>query len=349
MLDLHGLLADIPEMKGHAPGKNQEYVNGWGIFALPFESGDVLALRVFPQNDFSPYRALWHRDPSGRWAIYVDGSRLDTACPRYFGSVCEYTGFAGIDVTWAARNSLRIRMTDPSLDWTVTAHSTRVLTFVNAISAKLPLASWRPQTLVRARERMAHRLGMGHIQLNGVMPSGHTGHLMPEQMFFIDEARATLNGADLGRPVRLPSNPTIGEFRLPSRGVLVKGGAVWDVLDPVEYERTRAATGEPRRAIMTPPRGHGTRLDRPDSPVKALWESPRPAPHAVVAARRPVPKLASRSRVHTGCQWIAMSVGRTPHWQTHAPRRSRCSTPPPLATCRSERIPRPQDAAGGHR
>lgn len=92
---------------------------------------------------------------------------------------------------------------------------------------------------------MAHRLGMGHIQLNGVMPSGHTGHLMPEQMFFIDEARATLNDADLGRPVRLPSNPTIGEFRLPSRGVLVKGGAVWDVLDPVEYERTRAATGEP--------------------------------------------------------------------------------------------------------
>jgi hypothetical protein len=245
MLDLRGLLAEIPEMKGHAPGKDQEYVNGWGIFALPFESGDVLALRVFPQNDFSPYRALWHRDPSGRWAIYVDGSRLDTSCPRYFGSVCEYTGFAGIDVTWAARNSLRIRMTDPSLDWTVTAHSTRVLTLVNAVSAKLPLASWRPQTLVRARERMAHRLGMGHIQLNGVMPSGHIGHLMPERMFFIDEARATLNGADLGRPVRLSSNPTIGEFRLPSRGVLVKGGAVWDILDPAEYERTRAATGEP--------------------------------------------------------------------------------------------------------
>src|ERR1700733_554021 len=244
-LDLRGLLSGIPEMKGHAPGQNQEDVNGWGIFALPFESGDVLALRVFPQNDFTPYRAVWHRDPSGRWAIYVDGARLDTSCPRYFGPACEYTGLAGIDVTWTARNSLRIRMTDPSLDWTVTAHSTTLLTLVNAVSAKLPPASWRPQALVRARERMAHRLGMGDIQLNGVMPSGHPGHLMPEQMFFIDEARATLNGADLGRPVRLPNNPTIGEFRLPSRGVLVKGGAVWDVLDPVEYERTRAATGEP--------------------------------------------------------------------------------------------------------
>ena len=228
MLDLRGLLAGIPEMKGHAPGRNQEYVNGWGIFALPFESGDVLALRVFPQNSFRPYRAVWHRDPSGRWAIYVDGSRLDTSCPRYFGSACGYTGFASIDVTWPTRNSLRIRMTDPSLDWTVTAHSTRVLTFINVISAKLPRASWRPQALVRAREHLAHRIGMGHIQLNSVMPSGHTGLLMPEQIFFIDEARAALNGTDLGRPVRLRTNPTIGEFRLPSRGVLVKGGAVWD-------------------------------------------------------------------------------------------------------------------------
>jgi hypothetical protein len=33
VLDLHGLLADIPEMKGLLPGQNQEYVNGWEIFA----------------------------------------------------------------------------------------------------------------------------------------------------------------------------------------------------------------------------------------------------------------------------------------------------------------------------
>jgi hypothetical protein len=79
--DLRALLAGMPEGRDNPPREGQEYVNGWGIFALPFESGDVLALRVFPQNDFSPYVAVWRRDPAGHWAIYVDGTRLDTACP----------------------------------------------------------------------------------------------------------------------------------------------------------------------------------------------------------------------------------------------------------------------------
>ena len=45
-------------------------------------------------------------------------------------------------MTWNDRNSLRIRMTDSALDWTVNAPSTSVLTLVNAVSAKLPPASW---------------------------------------------------------------------------------------------------------------------------------------------------------------------------------------------------------------
>ena len=87
-------LSDLPVVQGHAPWPGHEYVKGWGVFGLPFDSGHVLALRVFPHNDFSPYRALWHRDPGGRWSIYVDGPRLDTACPRYFGPACHVTGYA---------------------------------------------------------------------------------------------------------------------------------------------------------------------------------------------------------------------------------------------------------------
>lgn len=243
MLDLRAILASLSPYKGQAPAEGKEFVNGWGIFALPFESGDVLALRVFPENDFSPYVAVWHRDPRGRWAIYVDGARLDTACPRYFGQVCDFTGLTKIKVAWTDRNSLRIQMSEPSLDWRLTARSTWALTILNAVNSRLPASSWRPRVLVRARELVARWLGMGNIQLAGAMPSGHIGQLMPERMYFVDESTARLGGVDLGRPVRLPANPLIGKFRLPSRGVLVKGGAGWDVLDPLEYARTRAETG----------------------------------------------------------------------------------------------------------
>jgi hypothetical protein len=55
---------------------------GLGVFGLPFDSGHVLALRVFPDNDFAPDRTLWHRDPAGRWSIHVDGPRIETAAAQ---------------------------------------------------------------------------------------------------------------------------------------------------------------------------------------------------------------------------------------------------------------------------
>ena len=84
MPDLPAKLSRLPAVRGQAPWPGHEYVKGWGAFALPFDSGHVLALRVFPENDFGPYRTLWHHDPAGRWSIHVDGPRLDTACPRYY-------------------------------------------------------------------------------------------------------------------------------------------------------------------------------------------------------------------------------------------------------------------------
>jgi len=70
---LSAQLSDLPAARGRAPWPGHEYVKGWGVFGLPFDTGHVLALRVFPENDFSPYRTVWHRDPGGRWSIYVDG------------------------------------------------------------------------------------------------------------------------------------------------------------------------------------------------------------------------------------------------------------------------------------
>jgi hypothetical protein len=230
VLDLATTLRDLPERQGQPPWPGYEYVKGWGVFGLPFDSGHVLALRVFPENDFSPYKTLWHRDPQGRWSIHVDGQSLDTACPRYYGQVCSTVGYAQITLEWTSPNVLRIRRDQPQLDWTVTARQTPVLRAMNALSPRMPLGTWRSPRLVRARELMAqHVLGLGEIRMAGPMPSGHHGILMPQRMYFIDESTAVLDGYDLGQPTRVNPNPTIGEVPLPARGVLAVGQGAWEI------------------------------------------------------------------------------------------------------------------------
>lgn len=222
---------------------------------LPLDSGHYLALRVFPDNDFAPYMTVWHRDPEGRWSIFVDGPRLDTACPRYYGAACSHVGHARIGVTWTGPMDLHITVDEVGddgegdrpaavhLDWTLRATETRLLRGLNAMSARLPTWTWRPQVLLRARELLARRvLGMGDLQMRGTMPSGHLGTLMPQRMYLIDDSTATLDGVDLGHPAQLASTPDIGGFPMPARGVLAIGQAAWPILDQAEYSRTRAAT-----------------------------------------------------------------------------------------------------------
>jgi hypothetical protein len=133
-------------------------------------------------------------------------------------------------------------MESPSLVWALTASETSTLRVLNAIGARLPLSSWRPRTLLRGRERLARTLGMGELQLAGTMPSGHRGVLMPQRMYFVEDSRATVDGVDLGRPIHAKPNPTIGDVPLPARGVLAIGQAMWEILDPAEYERTASET-----------------------------------------------------------------------------------------------------------
>jgi hypothetical protein len=242
-LDLATELADLPERRARFAWADHEYVRGWGIFGLPFDSGHVLALRVFPQNDFAAYRTVWHRTPDGSWSIFVDGPRLDTACPRYYGPACAVVAPTRIDLRWEGPASLRVSMAEPALEWSVEVSTTRLLRALNFVSPHMPLWTWKRRSLVRARELIAERLlGIGAIRMRGVMPSGHIGTLMPERMYFINRAAATLDGTDLGHPERVSQPPDIGGVTLPARGVLAVGQAAWQILDPVEYHRTRAET-----------------------------------------------------------------------------------------------------------
>ena len=234
----------IAEGRGEAPWPGHEYVRGWGVFGLPFDSGHVLALRVFPENSFAPYRTVWHRDPDGNWSIHVDAPRLDIACPRYYGPACQEVGHARIEVSWDSSRALRVTMDDPDLEWTLSVARSPALWLLNLLSETMPLGSWRPRLLVGARERLARALGMGQLELAGTMPSGHHGLLMPRRMYLVDQSAATLEGTDLGKPARLSRNPTIGGVPLPARGVLAVGEAVWRIRDPEEYAGLRREIDE---------------------------------------------------------------------------------------------------------
>src|SRR5262245_59613473 len=50
-------------------------------------------------------------------------------------------------------------MDEPALAWTLTASTTTYLDWLNAGSAAMPMATWRPRALLRAREGMARRHG----------------------------------------------------------------------------------------------------------------------------------------------------------------------------------------------
>lgn len=209
---------------------------------MPFDSGHVLALRVFPEGSFGPNRAVWHRDPGGSWSIYYDAPRADVACPRYFGPACKTVAPASISLRWDGPRTLTVEVDELQLRWTMTARRSPLLGLLNPAMSAMPLATWRSAGLVRLRERVARALGFCDITMTGVTPSGHQGLLMPQRMYLVDDADALLGDQDLGSPVRAITNPHIGDVALPARGVIAIGQAMWPVFDPDEFEQTRRAT-----------------------------------------------------------------------------------------------------------
>lgn len=230
MLDLASTLSRLQEVRRQAPWAGYEYVKGWAVFGLPFDSGHMLALRVMPESSIAPYRSVYHRDPLGNWELYVDGPKV-CACSRYYGSACSLTAHAQIQLEWTGPATLRVTLNQPHLDWTFTATSDRRLDLINAVSAVLPLSSFRPSLLLRARERLAKALGLGELELSGFAPNGDAEVLMPEQIYFIEESTAALDGVDLGHPVHLDENPRLGTMALPARGVLVCAQGMWQIRD----------------------------------------------------------------------------------------------------------------------
>ena len=225
---------------GTSPWDGHEYGRGYAVLMLPFSSGHQLGLRVFPENDFGPYVSVWHRPPGEAWSIYVDGPSLETACPRYWGPVLDTAALTTIDVSWTGPNELRVEMEAPALSWTLSLDAPAALRWTNAVSAALPLRTWKPGPLLRLREWMARRfLGMGAIRLSFTTASGHETVLVAQENYVVEESEATFNGRPLGEPVRLEENPTVGDVLLPKVPSFVFGQAHAKITDHDEYARTR--------------------------------------------------------------------------------------------------------------
>ena len=260
-----------------SPWSGHEHVLGYGALELPFSTGHLLGLRVWPQSDFTPWVSVWHRTPEGEWSIFSDGPSTETTCPRYWGPALDRAELATIEVVWTGPNELRIEMDEPAVEWTMSMRAPAFLRALNAVNASLPLSTWRPAPLLRLREWISRRvLGMGAIRLSFRAASGHEVTIMPQEIYYVDDATATVEGQDLGDLVRLETNPTIGGVPTPARPVFVFGQAHMGILDVAEYRRARErVTSRPGE-----PAGDGSSVDDDSSGGSA--------PEAADARRREV-------------------------------------------------------------
>lgn len=240
-MNLASRLQDIEPLTLPSPLEGFEHVRGYGIYSLPFDSGHVMGLRVFPQGDFTPYIAVWHRTPAGDWSIYVDGKRLDTACPRYFSAGTQNSQLAKINLTWTEPNELLIEMETPKLELNVSMGTTFLFKLMNVISPRLPERLWRASFMLRSMEWMGRVFfRMGHVNLSGNVPNGQFSILMPRRMYIIKSATAILDGENLGSPTKIKENPRIGDLKFPNRPIFGVGGGYFEIQDPEEYQRTIA-------------------------------------------------------------------------------------------------------------
>ncbi|NBC83456.1 MAG: hypothetical protein GVY19_08745 [Bacteroidetes bacterium] len=217
-----------------------EHYKGYGVMSLPFSSGYVLGLRVFPENDFAPYSSVWIQNPDGEWSIFNDGPSLKTSCPRLWGPSLRHTDLTSMSINWLDKNIIEIEMEKPRLVWSMTIRSTPLLKVLNAMNSGLPLWTWSNNTMRRVREKMAcSLLKMGKIRFAFETPNHQIVYIMPEETFFISSSKALLEGVDLGTPIQLKHNPMIGGVSLPRRPNLIIGQAHASINDPDEYQQTK--------------------------------------------------------------------------------------------------------------
>jgi hypothetical protein len=207
------------------PEGDDERFTGYGVMGVPFAGGHYLALRDFVATSVGPaYRAIWHRDPAGRWTIHTTGAP-ELTCPRYFDSAAATARVTSIDVSWRDDHTLDVTLGD-ELRWRIALGETPATRMMTAMGAALPAAGWDSTAVLAAMGPMARTmLRGGRVRLHGATPNGPRFRTAPLQVWRLVDTVASWHGEDLGEPAPLESQARLGDFWLPQRGVFFVGRA----------------------------------------------------------------------------------------------------------------------------
>ena len=210
----------------HLPSGEGERISGYGVMGLPFASGHYLALRHFTASSIGPgYRAIWHRDPDGRWSVYAD-TPPEVSCARFLGPALTATHTSAIGIQWTGPRSLTVEIPGV-LTWQLEISTDLATRLMSAVGARLPAEACHATWLLRAMGVAAGPvLSVGKVRLHGMMPSGQTFGAIPRRVWRIAQSSAQMHRRDLGLLGPLPAQDRLGDFMLPQGGIFFADAAV---------------------------------------------------------------------------------------------------------------------------
>lgn len=207
------------------PGSGERF-SGYGVMGLPFASGHYLAFRHMTASSVGPrYRAVWHRNPAGQWAVYADAPP-EVSCARYIGSALTATYLSQIDLTWSGPASLTVEVPGV-LTWQFEISASFATRAMSGMGALLPASACHSSWLLRPMGVIAGPfLSVGKVKLLGLTPNGQTFGAIPRRVWRIEQSSAEVRGANLGKPAPLPQQERLADLLMPQRGIFYAENAM---------------------------------------------------------------------------------------------------------------------------
>jgi hypothetical protein len=211
------------EMDPRLPEGSDERFTGYGALGVPYSAGHCLALRSMPASSLgTPYRAVWHRDPRGRWTIFTTADP-DVSCPRYFGSAADAQRVPAIEVAWRDDWTLDVTM-GIRLSWRLELEATPVTRAMTSMGGATPRWARNSEVVLGSMGPMATGLlRSGRIRLRGRTPNGPRFKAAPLRMWRVVGGHARWDDSDLGALQPLQEQVHLGDFWLPQSGLFYAG------------------------------------------------------------------------------------------------------------------------------